>query len=158
MSKIVKTVSLIILNPIIIFGLYIIFHGHLTPGGGFQGGAIIASAVALIIVVFKNRIRLAKGLFALFESLGLVFFIILAFLGVFRNTFFYNYLANSAKFLGGTVHFGINSGYLNSGGIIPLMNLAVGIEVASALSLVIILMVKSRALFIEERRDKQKNG
>ncbi len=143
MSKIVKIVSLIILNPIIIFGLYIISHGHLTPGGGFQGGVIIASAVVLILIAFENNIRLSKWLFRLFESLGLIFFIVLALPGIFKNTFFYNFLAQTnGIFLGRTIHFGINPGYLNSAGVIPLMNLAVGIEVASALSLVIILMIK----------------
>ncbi len=142
MTKIVKIVSLIILNPIIIFGLYVISHGHLTPGGGFQGGVIIAGATVLMLVVFEDDIRLSKGLFSLFESLGLIFFIILAFLAIFKNTFFYNFLANTTGILGKTIHFGINSGYLNSGGVILLMNLAVGIEVASALSLVILLMTK----------------
>jgi len=142
MTKIVKIVSLIILNPIIIFGLYVISHGHLTPGGGFQGGAIMAGATVLMLVVFGDNIRLSKDLFSLFESLGLAFFIVLAFLGIFKNTFFYNFLANTTEVLGRTIHFGINPGYLNSAGVIPLMNLAVGIEVASALSLVIILMSK----------------
>jgi len=100
MTKIVKIVSLIVLNPIIIFGLYVISHGHLTPGGGFQGGVIVASVVALILVVFKDNIKLPKELFSLFECLGLIFFILLAFLGVFKNTFFYNFLANNTEFLG----------------------------------------------------------
>jgi len=142
MSQIVKVVSLIILNPIIIFGLYIISHGHLTPGGGFQGGVIIASAIVLILIVFENNIGLSGKLFSLFESLGLAFFVVLAFPNIFRNTFFYNFLANATGLLGKTIHFGINLGYLNSGGVIPLMNLAIGIEVASALSLAIVLVIK----------------
>ena len=142
MSKIIKTAGLIILSPIIIFGFYIISHGHLTPGGGFQGGVIIASASVLILIIFKNSLRLSKLLFSIFESVGLTFFIVLAFLGIFKNTFFYNFLANSGGFLGRTIHFGSNIGYLQSGGVIPLMNFAVGIEVSSALSLIIILMIK----------------
>lgn len=142
MSKIIKVISLILLNPIIIFGLYIISHGHLTPGGGFQGGVIIASAVALILVVFNDQIRLSPKIFSLIESSALIFFIILAAFGIFKNTFFYNFLANTDKILGKSIQFGINPGYLNSGGVIPLMNLAIGIEVISALSLIILLMTK----------------
>lgn len=140
MSKIIKTISLIILSPIIIFGLYIISHGHLTPGGGFQGGVIIASSIAIILVAFKD-LKLSRKLFSFFESLGLTFFITFAFLGLCKGTFFNNFLANSFKFLGKTIPFGVNQGYLNSGGVIPLMNLAVGTEVASALSIIIILML-----------------
>ena len=40
MSKIVRTLSNITFPFIMIFGLYVIAHGHLTPGGGFQGGAV----------------------------------------------------------------------------------------------------------------------
>jgi|AntAceMinimDraft_9_1070365.scaffolds.fasta_scaffold11932_5 multicomponent Na+:H+ antiporter subunit B len=148
MSKIIKIVSLTALSPIIIFGLYIISHGHLTPGGGFQGGVIIASAFVLVLVAFKNDIKLSHKLFVFFESLGLVFFIILAFLGIFKNTFLYNFLANSSGILGRTIQFGANTGCLNSGGVIPLMNLAIGIEVAAALSLV--------ALFIIRHKDQNK--
>jgi multisubunit Na+/H+ antiporter MnhB subunit len=144
MSKIIKIVSLIALSPIIIFGLYLGAHGHLTPGGGFQSGVIIAAAFILIFIVFQNKIKLSHRLFSLFESLGLVFFIVLGFLGIFKNTFLYNFLANSAGFLGKTIQFGTNAGNLNSGGIIPLMNLAIGVEVASALVLITLLIIKHK--------------
>lgn len=144
MNKIVKIVSAIALNPIIIFGLYIISHGHLTPGGGFQGGVVIASMFVLILVAFRDKIKLSHKLFAFFESLGLIFFIVLAFFGIFKNTFFYNFLANSHKILGPTIKFGSNPGYLNSGGVIPLMNLAVGIEVVSALSIIAVLIINKK--------------
>ena len=39
MSKIVRTISGIAFPFTMIYGLYVIAHGHLTPGGGFQGGA-----------------------------------------------------------------------------------------------------------------------
>ena len=43
MSKIVQTITSITFPFVLIYGLYIIAHGHLTPGGGFQGGAVRAS-------------------------------------------------------------------------------------------------------------------
>lgn len=130
--------------PIIVFGLYIISHGHLTPGGGFAGGAIIATFIALLAVAFGKEITekgLSKQLFSLSESLGILMFIILGFFGL-SFTFFYNFLANSGEIFGRTILFGSNPGYINSGGVIPLMNLAVGLEVFSALSLIILLMSK----------------
>ena len=80
----------------------------------------------------------------MFECLGLTFFILLAFFGIFKNTFFYNFLANTAGFLGKTIYFGVNPGYINSGGVIPLANIAVGVEVVAALSAVVILMIKQK--------------
>ncbi|PKP54943.1 sodium:proton antiporter, partial [Candidatus Atribacteria bacterium HGW-Atribacteria-1] len=50
MSRIVRTVTNFVYGFIIIFGFYIIVHGHLTPGGGFQGGAVVGSAFALLLV------------------------------------------------------------------------------------------------------------
>ena len=54
MSKIVKTITNIAFPFIIIYGLYIIAHGHLTPGGGFQGGAVVASGLAMIVVAYGS--------------------------------------------------------------------------------------------------------
>jgi len=126
--------------PGIIFGLYVISHGHLTPGGGFQGGAVIATVSALFIVAYGERIRnvLDSNTLSLSEDIGLIAFITLAFLGI-NPTFFYNFLANSGGIFGDSIS-GINPGYLNTGGVIPLMNLAVGLEVFSALSLMIFAM------------------
>ncbi|HDN50703.1 MAG TPA: sodium:proton antiporter, partial [Thermoplasmatales archaeon] len=50
MSVIVQTIAGMLFPMVLIFSFYVILHGHLTPGGGFQGGAIGASAVALLIV------------------------------------------------------------------------------------------------------------
>ena len=40
---------------IILFGFYIIYNGHLTPGGGFQGGAILASAFTIQYLTTGNK-------------------------------------------------------------------------------------------------------
>ncbi len=38
-----------LLSPyIMLFGIYVIFHGHYSPGGGFQGGALLAASIILI--------------------------------------------------------------------------------------------------------------
>ena len=45
------------LSPyIMVFGLYVIFHGHYSPGGGFQGGTLLAASVLLIRVATGQRI------------------------------------------------------------------------------------------------------
>jgi multisubunit Na+/H+ antiporter MnhB subunit len=52
MDVIVRTIVKGLFPFIIIFGVYILLHGHLTPGGSFPGGVIIASGVALIAISF----------------------------------------------------------------------------------------------------------
>jgi len=144
MSKIVRTVANFVYGFIIIFGFYIIVHGHLTPGGGFQGGAVAASAFALALVSYgqKNSQKfLKKDIFSLFESLGLTLFIVLAFSGL-GITFFYNFLANSGNWFGNATVIGVNPGDMNTGGLIPLMNIAVGLEVLSALGVILLIMAK----------------
>jgi multicomponent Na+:H+ antiporter subunit B len=54
---------------ILLFGIYVFVHGHLSPGGGFQGGAIIASAFVLIYMSCQGR-RLPTALTKVVESLG----------------------------------------------------------------------------------------
>lgn len=142
MSKIVRTITNLIYGFIIIFGFYVIAHGHLTPGGGFQGGAVVASAFALLLVSYgglSTKKFLKKDLLSLMESCGLTMFIILAFLGL-GITFFYNFLANSGSWFGDIAVIGINPGNMNTAGVIPLMNIAVGLEVLSALGVIIIIM------------------
>jgi len=144
MSKIVKTVANYVYGFIIIFGFYIIAHGHLTPGGGFQGGAVAASAFALALVSYgsiKSQRFLKKDIFSLFENIGLTLFILLAFSGL-GITFFYNFLANSGSWFGAAAIIGVNPGNMNTGGLIPLMNIAVGLEVLSALGVIVIIMAK----------------
>ena len=49
-SEILRTGSKVLLPMILVFGIYIFTHGHLTPGGGFQGGVVIASALLLVLL------------------------------------------------------------------------------------------------------------
>ncbi|MFW5898324.1 MAG: MnhB domain-containing protein [Candidatus Saliniplasma sp.] len=150
MSVVVRTVADVMVVPIVVFGIYLIVHGHLTPGGGFQGGAVIASATALLIVA-RGAMRDNKNDFSTMESTGLTCFFLLALLGIIMGfSLFYNSLAGTGGIFGGTVS-GINSGYINTGGTVPLMNIVVGMEVAAALSLILWMMAKrSGALEVEE--------
>ncbi len=152
MSRIVKTVTNFVYGFIIIFGFYIIAHGHLTPGGGFQGGAVVGSAFALLLVSYgslNSTKFLKKDIFSLFENFGLLFFIVLGFSGL-GITFFYNFLANSGGWFGDAAVIGINSGDMNTGGVIPLMNIAIGLEVLSAFG-VILLTMASGAEFTKKK-------
>lgn len=46
-----------LLSPyIMVFGWYVIFHGHYSPGGGFQGGALLAASLLLIRVACGSKL------------------------------------------------------------------------------------------------------
>ena len=141
MSKIVRSMASLLTLFVFIFGLYIIMHGHLTPGGGFQGGAVFASGVALFVVAFGSD-YLHKSLkehnLSVLESSGALVFIGLAFGGL-AVVFFYNFLVGSPIF-GHIPAFGSNPGDMWTGGVIPFMNLAVGLKVLAGLSAIILVM------------------
>jgi multicomponent Na+:H+ antiporter subunit B len=54
-SVIIFGVTRLIVPFIQIFGLYVIFHGHYSPGGGFQGGALLAASIFLERIVLGKR-------------------------------------------------------------------------------------------------------
>jgi multicomponent Na+:H+ antiporter subunit B len=145
MSKLVRIGADLIYPFALIFGLYIILHGHLTPGGGFQGGAVVATGVAIVIVAWAyddvaGMIR--KLTLQAQESGGLLLFIGAAALALgLGYAFFYNALANSGLLFGLPVPFGPNPGELNTAGIIPLMNIAVGIEVWGGLTVILLYLL-----------------
>ena len=132
MTIIVTTTTRLIAGLIFLYGLYIVVHGHITPGGGFGGGVIIAGAFVLEVLARGLEEKTAKAeklLASLEESAGLLLFCLIAFLGlVFGSTFFLNFLAP------GTL------AQLFSAGIIPLFNLAIGLEVGAALFVIFLAL------------------
>jgi multicomponent Na+:H+ antiporter subunit B len=146
MSKIVRTSANIILPFILVFGFYIIIHGHQTPGGGFQGGAVVATGIVLMIAA--NRYDKITEIFKSetmknAETLGLLLFIFTAYIAVLSGSvFFFNWLANGGIIFGDSVTYGANPGYLNTAGVIPVMNIAVGIEVFGAMSVIVLYMLR----------------
>ena len=141
MSKIVRTVANQLILFVLILGLYVIMHGHVTPGGGFQGGAIIASGTVMMIVAFgSGEIKkwLRERHLSVVESSGALLFSLLAFAGI-GTVFFFNFLIGSRLF-GGIPPTGPNPGDVWTGGVIPLMNLAVGLKVMAGLSGVVLAL------------------
>jgi len=147
MSKIVRTISIFLALFIFTFGLYIIMHGHLTPGGGFQGGAVFASGVVLLIVAFGASTvqkSLAERYLSVLESGGALIFISLAFGGL-ATLFFYNFLVGSPIF-GHIPPTGSGGGDLWTGGVIPLMDIGVGIKVLAGLSAIVLTMALATSI------------
>jgi len=145
MSRIVRTVADISFPFILIYGFYIVVHGHLTPGGGFQGGAVIATGIVLLIAAHGHEAvarHITGDLLKNAETFGLLLFIITALIAILLGLgFFTNWLANTGMLFGTPVAFGPGPGDLNTAGVIPIMNIAVGIEVLGALSVIIYYML-----------------
>lgn len=118
---IVKVGSIVVLPFIVVVGTYIFIHGHLTPGGGFPGGAVIASGFLLLLLVHTNR-GLPERKLSVTESIAGMTYALIGLLGlVFAHEFLENYLPL------GTFT------YLFSAGIIPLIYIAIGFKVGSEL-------------------------
>ena len=123
-SEGLKLSSLALIPVLIAFGAYLVFHGQLTPGGGFQGGVVLAAGPAAILLAGRylsmKRVapkRLAESADAIgAASYGLIGIGGLIFAGI--------YLKNFLPF--GT------PGKLLSSGMMPFNSIAVGLEVTGA--------------------------
>lgn len=107
---------------LLVLGAYIIVHGHLTPGGGFQGGAILAAAF-FIPILASPASPLDHRMSSLIEGFAGAAFILIGLIGLFGKGAFL-----APMFGVGTV------GELFSAGSLPLLYLAVGLKVGAELA------------------------
>ena len=132
MTLIVKTITRLTVGMILLFGIYIVLHGHLTPGGGFAGGVIIALSFIHLMLAFGRRLALRKmsqSLSSFFESLGAILFLSIALLGFIGGYFFFNFLNKGEHFK------------LFSAGTIPLCNIAICFKVGAGLFAIFVVLV-----------------
>jgi multicomponent Na+:H+ antiporter subunit B len=121
-SVIVKSVARIMFPLAFVYGVYIFVHGHLTPGGGFQGGTIIASSIILIYLGF-GTLHIPQSLTTALESLAALCFIGLGCIGIFKG----------GNFLWNAVGLG-EAGTLLSAGILGPIYVAIGVKVGTELT------------------------
>jgi len=135
---IITSCANVVLPIAIILGAYVIMHGHLSPGGGFQGGVLIAGAVAILYVAYgSDGVRKLFNITRLkaSESMGALGFIFIASLGLIYGVGGYRFFANTIS--KGT------PGTLFSSGTIFWMNFAVGYKVLTGIGALILIMVSS---------------
>jgi multicomponent Na+:H+ antiporter subunit B len=108
---------------LLVVGLYVIAHGHLTPGGGFQGGVILAAAFFLAVLADPSR-GLAQTAISLIEGLAGAVFILI---GLWA-------LVEDGEFLAPLLVDTGTLGKLISAGTLPLLSCAVGLKVGSELA------------------------
>ncbi|WP_027232787.1 hydrogen gas-evolving membrane-bound hydrogenase subunit E [Phyllobacterium sp. UNC302MFCol5.2] len=125
-SELVRTGAEVILPFIFLFGAYVIMNGHLSAGGGFQGGAVVASGVMLLMLASPAS-QLHHGFLSVTESLAGVIYVSIGVLGiVFAGGFLDSHILPLGKF-----------GTFLSAGAIPLISALLGIKVGAELSVVI---------------------
>ncbi|HUX12055.1 MAG TPA: hydrogen gas-evolving membrane-bound hydrogenase subunit E [Spirochaetia bacterium] len=122
-SEILSTGSVVLFPLVLMFGAYIFVHGHLTPGGGFQGGVVIASGFAMLLAANAGR-KLNHGVLLVVESLSGAFYVAMGLLG----------LVLAAGFLDTTFLPLGTLGQVFSAGAIPIIYSLVGLKVGSELT------------------------
>ncbi len=124
-SKVVTSGSKLLFPAIVLLGAYVFIHGHLSPGGGFQGGVIIATGFLLMLLAYEN-FTVGHNTLSVIESLAGITFAGVGIWGlIYGGSFLENFLPV------GTLN------DLFSGGVIPIIYIAVGFKVAAELTGVI---------------------
>jgi len=134
MTLIVKKTTQLIAGIVFLYGIYVIIHGHLTPGGGFAGGVILAGSFILLILAYGSdfmKLSREESGSTITENLAVLIFLLTALAGMFvgARVFFHNWLPVGKV------------GELVSAGVIPLYNIFVGIEVAASILTIFLALV-----------------
>jgi multisubunit Na+/H+ antiporter MnhB subunit len=139
MTVIVKTITRWVTVFIFLYGAYITITGHLTPGGGFAGGVIIACSYILLTLAFGKEFslrRLPVKTASRVDGIGAFLFLAIGLFGIwFSGTFFVNFLER--LFPGKEFR-------IVSSGMIPLINIAICLKVSVSLFLAFIIMAVLR--------------
>ncbi|HCK99331.1 MAG TPA: hypothetical protein DHW42_04410 [Candidatus Marinimicrobia bacterium] len=129
MTLIVKTVTRVSVWLIVLYGIYIIMHGHLSPGGGFAGGVIIALALLNVMLAYggnfvKRWVNI--GFLHDIESSSAAIFLAMGILGMaMGGGFLANFISKGQLF------------HLLSAGTIPILNIIISAKVSMGLFVVV---------------------
>lgn len=91
---IIKTVARIFIPFIQLYALYVIMHGHHSPGGGFQGGVILGASLILLLITHGHRQamdRISEKLISTFFSIGVLIYAGIGLLCIFFSGNFLDY-------------------------------------------------------------------
>jgi len=118
----------------LMFGFYVILHGAISPGGGFQGGVLVAAAVLLLYVGYGYDVTkkvISMEFIRKNEAVAAVIYVLLALFGI---LFGYNFCRN-VFFDNGAV------GQVLSAGTIGFMNWTVGYKVLTGMGFLLLLLL-----------------
>jgi multicomponent Na+:H+ antiporter subunit B len=132
MTIIVKTITRLLIGFIVVYSAGIILYGHITPGGGFAGGVMLAGAFVLLVLACGGETAakiVGKKTLTVWDSVGALGFLVIGMLGFFGGWFFLNDVNHGTPFS------------LVSGGTILLSNITIGVKVAAGLFGVFLALV-----------------
>lgn len=125
-SEIIQSATQILVPLISIFAAYIIMNGHISAGGGFQGGAVIASAVMLLLLANPSLV-LNTAFLSITESAAGVSFVLVGIAGlIFAGGFLDNRVLPLGEF-----------GAFFSAGAIPVLSVLLGVKVGCELAVIL---------------------
>ena len=73
----IQTISRLLIPPIQLYALYVIAHGHYSPGGGFQGGCILGASFILMVIAYdikETKRMISEKINTIFISLGVIIY------------------------------------------------------------------------------------
>ena len=138
MTLIVKTITRLTVGLILLYGIYIVLHDHVSPGGGFAGGVIIALSFIHLMLAFGRETalkKLSQAQASVLESAAAIMFLTIALLGLLGGYFFFNFFLHKGKPFA-----------LFSAGIIPLCNIAICLKVGAGLFAIFAALVLFKGL------------
>lgn len=133
-SAIIRVAARMLLLFIVTYGIYIVANGHLTPGGGFQGGVVIATGFILAFIGYGKSTEdvFRETRMSLAENIGSVTYVSVGFVGLLMGGLF---LQNKGVFPLGNV------GDMLSAGFMPLLNAAIGTKVTAGIGTIALLFI-----------------
>ncbi|MBU1086602.1 MAG: hypothetical protein KKD05_03690 [Candidatus Omnitrophica bacterium] len=133
MSIIVKTVTRLTVGVLFVYGINVALHGHIIPGGGFAGGAIIALSLLNLVLAFGKDAaleKLSQTWAIIFTTLGLLLFMVIGLFGSGNNSILESLFQDKGELLS-----------LLMIGSIPLLNIAVCLQVGAGIFVIFIYLV-----------------
>ncbi|AOP47095.1 MnhB domain-containing protein [Streptomyces lydicus] len=146
----VRRYALIALPVTLLIGLYVVAHGQLSPGGGFQGGVVVATSLHLLYIAIDyralERIR-PVGLYEVADAAGEAGYLLLGAAA----------LLTGAAFLTNFLPYGTFN-TLSSGGTVPLLNAAIGVEVAAGIVVLLARFLDQAVEIVSGPDDEAEDG
>ncbi len=122
-SRIVQTVFRMLFPFIILFGLYIIFNGAVSPGGGFQGGAVLATALLGVYLITDLEPKDLQR-FVVLEKFVFILLVLVSCISIFTRGFPFTNFAS------------IDASISTKRIFLALLNILIGIKVALGFAII----------------------
>ncbi len=147
MTLIVKIITDVMIGFMLVFGAYIVLFGHITPGGGFPGGVMIALGYILITLAYGRKVVESKisGIIAsIVDDLGALLFWLVGIVGLYIGTkYFINFLGKGEPF------------NLFSAGTIIINNIAITLKVGMSLYAIFLALAILQRVVTEEPKESE---